>query len=60
MDKKWNHSLDKVAQLVFGGERVDDLVDDNHAVVHVQPRHGQARGGLSGKKASWTYTNVNM
>ena len=39
-----NHSLDKVAQLVFGGEGVDDLVDDNHAVVHVQPRHGQAGG----------------
>ena len=37
-----NHSLDKVAQLVFRGEGVDDLVDDNHAVIHVQPRHGQA------------------
>ena len=48
--KAGNHSLDKIAQLVFRGEGVDDLVDDNHAVVHVQPRHGQAGGGLSGKK----------
>ena len=28
-------------------EKDDDLVDDNHAVVHVQPRHGEAVGGLS-------------
>ena len=39
--------LDKVAKLVFGGERIDDLFNDNHAVVHVQPRHGEAVGGLS-------------
>ena len=44
------HSLDKIADLVFGSEWVDDFVNDNHAVVHVQPRHDQAVGGLSENK----------